>query len=63
MKFLKKTNDYKLLELYHSELKAEMFIIKALEKILSDREIKKSFNSKIKKCCEETLSKLFVSND
>ena len=59
MKFFKQTNDNKrrIEEHYHLDLKAEMFIIKALEKILSDREIKKSYNSKIKKCCEETLSK------
>lgn len=58
MKFFRKADESKTkLELYHLDLKAEMFIIKALEKILSDREIKKSYNSKIKKCCEETLSK------
>ena len=57
MKFFKKANDSKKIDHYHQKLKAEMFIIKALEKILSDREIKKSYNSKIKKCCEETLSK------
>lgn len=58
MKFFKSTNDSKTkVALYHQHIKAEMFIVKALEKILSDREIKKSYNSKIKKCCEEALSK------
>ena len=57
MKFFKQTNESKTkVELYHQHIRAEMFIIKALEKILLDREIKKSYNSKIKKCCEETLS-------
>jgi len=58
MKFFRPTNERQktIEEHYHLELKAEMFIIKALEKILSDREIKKSYNSKIKKCCEETLN-------
>ena len=43
---------------YHLTLKAEMFIVKALEKILSDREIKRSYNSSIKKCCEQTLGEI-----
>ncbi|XP_074598871.1 ADP ribosylation factor guanine nucleotide exchange factor Sec71 isoform X2 [Brevipalpus obovatus] len=35
-----------------------MFIIKALEKILADREIKKSYNSQIKKACETALEEI-----
>ena len=34
-----------------------MFLQKALEKILSDREIKKNYNTEIKEECEEKLSK------
>jgi hypothetical protein len=46
------------LAVYHQSIKPEMFIVKALEKILSDREIRKSYNQPIKKCCEQTLGKL-----
>lgn len=35
----------------------EMFIIKALEKILSDRDIKRSYNAQLRKACEESLGK------
>ena len=35
--------------------KAEMFIVRALEKILSDRDIKRSYNSQLRKSCEESL--------
>jgi hypothetical protein len=45
---------------------ADMFIVKALEKILSDRDIKKSYNSQLKKACEDAMSKsritLFLKN-
>jgi len=40
---------------YQQQTTPEMFIIKALEKILADREIKKSYNSQIKKACESAL--------
>lgn len=33
----------------------EMFITKALEKILNDREIKKSHNLQVRKACETAL--------
>ena len=35
----------------------EMFIIRALEKILSDREIKKSHHAQLKRACEVALGK------
>lgn len=35
--------------------KAEMFIVRALEKILSDRDIRRSYNSQLRKSCEESL--------
>ena len=39
---------------------ADMFIVKALEKILADRDIRKSYNSECKKACEEALSKYSI---
>lgn len=33
----------------------EMFIVKALEKILADREIKRAYNAQLRKACEEAL--------
>lgn len=45
---------------YHSPTTPEMFIVKALEKILSDRETKKSHNSQIKKACKTALGELKV---
>lgn len=33
----------------------EMFIVKALEKILADRDIKRSYNAQLRKACEEAL--------
>lgn len=33
----------------------EMFITRALQKILNDREIKKSYNSQVRKACESAL--------
>lgn len=46
----------------HSKVKppADMFIIKALEKILGDRDIKKSYNSQLKKACEDAMSKFAI---
>ena len=38
-----------------------MFLQRALEKILADKEIKKSYNSEIKQECEEKLS-MFTSS-
>lgn len=35
----------------------EMFLTRALEKILVDREIKKSYHSQLKKACEVALGK------
>lgn len=35
----------------------EMFIIRALEKILSDREIKRSHHAQLKRACEAALGK------
>lgn len=35
----------------------EMFIIRALEKILNDREIRKSHHSQLKRSCEVALGK------
>lgn len=35
----------------------EMFLTRALEKILLDREIKKSYHSQLKKACEVALGK------
>lgn len=36
----------------------EMFIIRALEKILNDKEIKRSHHSQLKKACEAALGKV-----
>jgi brefeldin A-inhibited guanine nucleotide-exchange protein len=33
----------------------DMFLTRALEKILSDKEIKKSYHSQLKKACEVAL--------
>lgn len=35
----------------------EMFIIRALEKILNDKEIKRSHHSQLKRACEAALGK------
>lgn len=35
----------------------EMFIIRALEKILADKEIKRSHHSQLKRACEVALGK------
>lgn len=36
----------------------EMFIVRALEKILSDKDIKRSHHSQLKRACEVALGKL-----
>jgi brefeldin A-inhibited guanine nucleotide-exchange protein len=36
---------------------ADMFLTRALEKILADKEIKKTQNAQLKKQCENVLSK------
>lgn len=41
--------------------KPEMFIVKALEKILCDRDIRKSHNSQLRKACEEALGMLLTN--
>lgn len=40
----------------------EMFILRALEKILNDKEIKRSHHSQLKRACEAALGKysLFI---
>jgi len=35
----------------------EMFLTRALEKILSDREIKKTYHTQLKKACEVALGR------
>ena len=37
---------------------ADMFLVRALEKIISEKEVKKSQNSQLKKACEIALGKL-----
>lgn len=37
----------------------EMFLTRALEKILVDKEIKKSYHSQLKKACEVALGKFY----
>ena len=37
-----------------------VFLIRTLEKILSDKETKRSQHQQLKKACEEALSKLFI---
>lgn len=36
----------------------EMFITRALEKILVDKEIKKAYHAQLKKACETSLGKI-----
>lgn len=36
----------------------EMFILRALEKILADKDIKKSHHSQLKRACEVALGKI-----
>lgn len=43
-------------QIYKSE--KIMFIVKGLEKILSDRDIKKSYNQQLKKACENALGNI-----
>lgn len=37
----------------------EMFIVRALEKILADRDVKRSHLSQLRRACEAALGKLF----
>ena len=37
----------------------EMFIVRALERILADKDIKRSHHSQLKKACEVALGKFF----
>lgn len=39
----------------------EMFILRALEKILNDKEIKRSNHSQLKRACEAALGKYKIS--
>ena len=45
-------------QIYKSE--KIMFIVKGLEKILSDRDIKKSYNQQLKKACENALGNIWL---
>ena len=36
-----------------------MFLTRALQRILEDREIKRSYNSELRQECKKTLGKLF----
>lgn len=38
----------------------EMFIVRALEKILADKDIKRSYHSQLKKSCEVALGKIMA---
>ena len=44
---------------------ADVFLIRALEKIIGDKEMKKSQNSQLKKQCEQALSiiTIYYSNN
>lgn len=44
-------------EMSASVKSADMFLLRALEKILIDKEVKKSQNSQLKKACEVALGK------
>lgn len=44
-----------MLGMHRDHTNREMFIVKALEKILNDREIKKSQHSQLKKACNDAL--------
>ena len=37
----------------------DMFLTRALQRILEDREIKRSYNSELRQECKKTLGKLF----
>lgn len=43
-----------------SEKTKEMFILRALERILNDKEIKRSHHSQLKRACEAALGKYFL---
>lgn len=38
----------------------EMFIVRALEKILADKDIKRSYHNQLKKSCEVALGKVSI---
>lgn len=38
----------------------EMFIVRALEKILADKDIRRSHHSQLKRACELALGKILV---
>lgn len=38
----------------------EMFIVRALEKILGDKDIKRSYHSQLKRSCEVALGKICI---
>lgn len=40
----------------------EMFIVRALEKILADKDIKRSYHSQLKKSCEVALGKAILTH-
>lgn len=44
-------------QVFPPDVTPEMFISRALDKILADREIKKSHNAQLKKACEEAKRK------
>lgn len=43
----------------YSNKTKEMFIVRALEKILGDKDIKRSHHSQLKKACDTALSNIF----
>lgn len=43
-----------------SDKTKEMFIVRALERILGDKDIKKSHHSQLKRACEVALGKEFM---
>lgn len=43
-----------------SDKTKEMFILRALEKILADKDIKKSHHSQLKRACEVALGELLL---
>lgn len=44
-----------------SDKTKEMFIVRALERILGDKDIKKSHHSQLKRACEVALGKKFYT--
>lgn len=41
----------------------EMFIVRALEKILADKDIKRSHHSQLKKACDTALGENYARNN